>query len=70
VFNEHLREQVDLDTLTVELLAVVDQTMQPTQTSLWSCPGSVDTLTLGTGCSLERSSCATNPSALSAGVPR
>jgi hypothetical protein len=37
-FNEHLREQVDLDTLTAELLAVVDQTMQPTQTSLWLRP--------------------------------
>jgi len=24
-----------LDTLTAELLAVVDQTMQPTQASLW-----------------------------------
>ena len=34
-FNDHLRDQVDLDTLTAELLAVVDQTMQPTQTSLW-----------------------------------
>jgi hypothetical protein len=34
-FSARLREQVDLDTLTVELLAVVDQTMQPTQASLW-----------------------------------
>jgi hypothetical protein len=30
-----LREEVDLDTLSVELLAVTDQTMQPTTVSLW-----------------------------------
>jgi hypothetical protein len=29
---------VDLDTLTGELLAVVDQTMQPTRASLWLRP--------------------------------
>jgi hypothetical protein len=34
-FGARLRDQVDLDTLTAELLAVVGQTMQPTQTSLW-----------------------------------
>jgi hypothetical protein len=34
-FSTRLREQVDLDTLSAELLAVVDQTMQPTATSLW-----------------------------------
>jgi hypothetical protein len=27
-----------LDTLTAELLAVVDQTMEPTKTSLWLRP--------------------------------
>ena len=37
-FGDHLREQVDLETLTAELLAVVDQTMQPTQVSLWLRP--------------------------------
>jgi hypothetical protein len=37
-FATRLRDQVDLDTLTVELLAVVDQTMQPTQASLWLRP--------------------------------
>jgi hypothetical protein len=34
-FSLRLREHIDLDTLTAELLAVVDQTMQPTQMSLW-----------------------------------
>jgi hypothetical protein len=34
-FSARLREQVDLDTLTGELLDVVDQTMQPTQASVW-----------------------------------
>jgi hypothetical protein len=37
-FSERLREQVDLDTLTGELLAVVDQTMQPTRATLWLRP--------------------------------
>jgi hypothetical protein len=37
-FGARLRDQVDLDTLTAELLGVVDQTMQPTQTSLWLRP--------------------------------
>jgi hypothetical protein len=34
-FSARLRDQVDLDTLSAEVLAVVDQTMQPTTTSLW-----------------------------------
>jgi hypothetical protein len=34
-FSARLREQVDLDTLSAELLAVADQTMQPTTASLW-----------------------------------
>jgi hypothetical protein len=34
-FSARLRDQVDLTTLTGELLAVADQTMQPTQASLW-----------------------------------
>ena len=33
-----LRQQVDPDTLTVELLDVADQTMQPTQVALWLRP--------------------------------
>ncbi|HWC43095.1 MAG TPA: hypothetical protein VHK02_14000 [Actinomycetota bacterium] len=34
-FSARLRDQVDLATLSAELLAVVDQTVQPTRTSLW-----------------------------------
>jgi hypothetical protein len=34
-FATRLRDQVDLDALQTELLAVVDQTMQPAQASLW-----------------------------------
>jgi hypothetical protein len=41
-FSDHLREQVDLDALTAELLTVVDQTMQPTGVSLWLRPSPHD----------------------------
>ena len=37
-FSARLRDEVDLDTLSVELLEVVDQTMQPTRASLWLRP--------------------------------
>jgi hypothetical protein len=37
-FGARLRHEVDLDTLTVELLAVVDRTMEPTSVSLWLRP--------------------------------
>jgi hypothetical protein len=37
-FSTRLRDEIDLDTLTGELLAVVHQTMQPTQASLWLRP--------------------------------
>ena len=37
-FSTRLRQQIDLDALTAELLAVVDQTMQPTRASLWLRP--------------------------------
>jgi hypothetical protein len=34
-FTTRLRQQVDLDSLSAELLTVVEQTMEPTQVSLW-----------------------------------
>jgi hypothetical protein len=37
-FSARLRDQVDLDDLRGELLAVVDQTTQPTRASLWLRP--------------------------------
>jgi hypothetical protein len=37
-FGARLRDQVDLDTLSAELLAVVNQTMEPTRASLWLRP--------------------------------
>jgi hypothetical protein len=37
-FSGRLREQVDLDTLTAELLAVTDRTVEPTTVSLWLRP--------------------------------
>jgi hypothetical protein len=37
-FSTRLREQVDLDALTAELLVVADQTMQPTRVSIWLRP--------------------------------
>jgi hypothetical protein len=37
-FSTRLRDQIELDTLTAELLAVVDQTVEPTQVSLWLRP--------------------------------
>jgi hypothetical protein len=45
-FSSRLRDQIDLDTLSTELLAVVDQTMEPTRVWLWLRPsphGSSDT---------------------------
>jgi hypothetical protein len=37
-FADRLRQEVDLDALAPELLAVVDQTFQPTRASLWLRP--------------------------------
>ena len=42
-FSSRLREEIDLDTLAAELLAVVDQTTQPTQASLWLRPSQAPT---------------------------
>jgi hypothetical protein len=46
-FAARLRDQVDLDALHTELLAVVDQTMQPTRTSLWLRPQAMSTTAAG-----------------------
>jgi hypothetical protein len=46
-FSDRLHQQIDLDSVTVELLAVVDQTMQPTTASLWLRP-SVQRSRIGT----------------------
>jgi hypothetical protein len=37
-FSGRLRDEVDLDTLSAELVAVVDQTMEPTHVSCWLRP--------------------------------
>jgi hypothetical protein len=37
-FSTRLRDEVDLDTLSTELLAVVDDTVQPARASLWLRP--------------------------------
>jgi hypothetical protein len=37
-FSARLRAEIDLDTLSAELLAVVNQTMEPTKASLWLRP--------------------------------
>jgi hypothetical protein len=37
-FSGRLREHIDLETLSTELLAVVDQTMQPTRVLVWLRP--------------------------------
>jgi hypothetical protein len=47
-FSVRLRDEVDLDALTAELLAVVDQTIQPTRASLWLRPADRRPLRTGT----------------------
>jgi MFS family permease len=50
-FSARLRQQLNLETLTAELLAVVDQTMEPTTATLWLRPSpdrSVEPSTLPT----------------------
>ena len=46
-FAARLRDQVDLDALNTELLAVIDQTMQPTRSSLWLRPQAMSTTAAG-----------------------
>ena len=48
-FGARLRDQVDLDSLTAELLEAVDQTMQPTQASLWLRPQGPSNAIAGAG---------------------
>jgi hypothetical protein len=43
-FAARLREQVDLDALSAELLAVVEQTVAPTRASLWLRPSATPRL--------------------------
>jgi hypothetical protein len=47
-FSARLREELDLDSLSAELLAVVDQTMQPTTAALWLRPSARQPRSTGT----------------------
>jgi hypothetical protein len=53
-FSARLRQQVDLDSLTTELLAVVEQAMQPTQAWLWLRPSQAPPGTAGTAVARQR----------------
>jgi hypothetical protein len=52
-FAVWLRQQIDADALTAELLAVVDHTVQPTRASLWLRPAPEGPGSAGTGNSTE-----------------
>jgi hypothetical protein len=66
-FSARLRQQVDLDTLTAELLGVVEQTMQPASVSLWLRPSaSASPGQRGTSASRAASHAAASPSARTA----
>jgi hypothetical protein len=66
-FSARLRQQVDLDTLTTELLGVVEQTMQPTSASLWLRPSAnASPDQRGTGASRAAPQAATSTSARTA----
>jgi hypothetical protein len=61
-FSARLRQQVDLDTLTAELLGVVEQTMQPASVSLWLRPSvSASPGQRGTGASRATPQAAASP---------
>jgi hypothetical protein len=47
-FRGRLWEEIDLDSLSAELLAVVDQTMQPTTAALWLRPSARQPRSTGT----------------------
>jgi hypothetical protein len=51
-FSVRLRDQLDLDTLTTELLTVLDQTIEPPTSSLWLRPQATPEK-LGPGRSLD-----------------
>jgi hypothetical protein len=53
-FSARLRDELDLDSLTGELLSVVDQTMQPTRASLWLRPPTAATPSAATGTAVAR----------------
>jgi hypothetical protein len=61
-FSARLRQQVDLDTLTAELLGVVEQTMQPASVSVWLRPSvSASPGQRGTGASRAAPQAAASP---------
>jgi hypothetical protein len=54
-FSTRLRDEIDLDTLTAELLGAVEQTMQPTRASLWLRPPQATSGTAGAVVARQRS---------------
>jgi hypothetical protein len=54
-FSARLREEIDLDTLTGELVTVVEETMQPTRVSIWLRPPQPPSRTAGATLTEQRS---------------